>query len=80
MTTNNDPSRGQLRKAAYTIIERGEGIKPYWLRVGTAFTNRDGSINILLDAVPTNGKLHVRDYDPDRNRRREFGDRRGAAA
>lgn len=35
-----------------TPIERG-GITKYWMRLGTAFTNSDNSINIHLDAVPT---------------------------
>ncbi|HZH04725.1 MAG TPA: hypothetical protein VEY30_13145 [Myxococcaceae bacterium] len=32
-----------------------------WVRTGTAFANKDGSFNIVLDAVPLNGRLHVRD-------------------
>lgn len=33
----------------------------YWMRVGTAFMNRDGSMNIYLDALPISGKLQVRE-------------------
>jgi hypothetical protein len=51
-------------KAVYTIIDRGEGRKPFWLRVGTAWTNRDQSINVRLDANPNNGTLNIRDYTP----------------
>lgn len=47
-------------KAVYTIIERSGGRK-HWLRIGTAFVNRDGSLNVVLDAVPITGKLHIRD-------------------
>jgi hypothetical protein len=44
----------------FTIIER-EGLeKAIWLRVGTCFTNRDGSFNVFLDALPVNGKLQIR--------------------
>ena len=35
--------------------------KSFWNRVGVAFTNRDGSLNIVLNALPLNGKLHVRE-------------------
>ena len=35
----------------------------YWLRIGSAFINRDGSTNVYLDAYPTNGKLQIRDLD-----------------
>jgi hypothetical protein len=37
--------------------------KTYWMRVGTGFPNADGSTNILLDALPINRKLHVRELD-----------------
>ena len=35
--------------------------KTFWLRIGTAFINNDGSTNVYLDAYPTNGKLQIRD-------------------
>lgn len=43
---------------AYTITERGE--RTYWTRIGVAFTNRDGSITVKLDAVPVSGTLCLR--------------------
>ncbi|WP_394836252.1 hypothetical protein LVJ94_05000 [Pendulispora rubella] len=49
-------------KVAYTVSER-QG-RSFWTRVGVAFTNRDGSINIRLDAVPVSGNLQLRDYTP----------------
>lgn len=44
----------------YTIVTRERDSRKFWVRVGTAFKNRDGSINVILDAVPTNGTLHIR--------------------
>ncbi|MFT3710525.1 MAG: hypothetical protein QM817_23115 [Archangium sp.] len=32
-----------------------------WTRAGSAFMNRDGSINVYLDVLPIDGKLHVRE-------------------
>jgi hypothetical protein len=32
-----------------------------WSKAGSAFVNRDGSINIYLDVLPLDGKLHVRE-------------------
>ena len=32
-------------------------------RVGCAFVNRDGSYNLFLDALPVNGRLHMRESD-----------------
>ena len=49
-------------KIAYVVTQRGT--HKYWTRIGAAFVNRDGSINVKLDAVPVNGEIHVRDYVP----------------
>lgn len=49
-------------KAVYTVVE-GKDDKSFWRQVGVAFLNRDGSINILLDALPVNGKLQIRDAE-----------------
>ena len=46
-------------KVVYAIVERGA--KKHWLRIGMAFVNRDGSLNVRLDAVPLTGQLHIRD-------------------
>jgi hypothetical protein len=64
-------------KVVYTVVERGE--KRFWLRVGTAFVNRDQSINVKLDAAPTNGTLQIREPD-DRPRERRAGGREADAA
>jgi len=62
-------------KVVYTIVERperaGEPPRKFWVRIGSAFINRDQSMNVRLDALPTNSMLHIRDYEPPENRRRE---------
>lgn len=50
-------------RAVYAVVPKQEG-KDVWLRVGSAFENRDGSTTVLLDAVPIGGKLQIRDYQP----------------
>jgi hypothetical protein len=50
-------------RAVYAVVPKPEG-KDVWLRVGSAFENRDGSVTVLLDAVPMGGKLQIRDYQP----------------
>ena len=47
-------------KEVFNIIEVEEG-KSQWVRVGAAFTNRDGSINVLLNSYPSEGKLQIRE-------------------
>ena len=48
-------------KDVFTIIEKEGWDKSVWLKVGAAFENRDGSLTLFLDALPVNGKLHVRE-------------------
>ena len=48
-------------KAVYTIVERKEA-RNIWIRIGIGFVNQDGSINVRLDAVPVNGRLHIRNF------------------
>lgn len=47
-------------KIVYCITEN-KGRK-FWNRVGVAFVNVDGSINVKLDAVPVSGDMQIRDY------------------
>ena len=47
-------------KEVFQIIE-GQNGKSRWTKVGAAFLNKDGSINVLLDAFPKDGKLQIRD-------------------
>ena len=37
--------------------------KTRWVTLGSAFVNKDSSINIYLDAYPVNGKLQLREWD-----------------
>ena len=48
-------------KDVFTIIEKEGWDKAVWCKVGAAFENRDGSLTLFLDALPVNGKLHVRE-------------------
>jgi hypothetical protein len=49
-------------KLVYVINERGG--RNYWNRIGIAFVNADGSLNVRLDAVPVTGQMQIRDYVP----------------
>ena len=50
-------------KEVFTIIENGED-KTRWIKIGVAFINKDNSINVVLNALPINGKLNIRDPKP----------------
>ena len=49
-------------KIVYVITRRNE--KSYWNRIGIAFVNSDGSINVRLEALPVSGEMQIRDYVP----------------
>ena len=50
-------------KVVWLINERNE--RSYWTKIGIGTVNRDGSITLSLDALPTgNGKLQLRDHVP----------------
>ena len=49
-------------KVVYVITKRDD--RKYWNRIGVAFTNRDGSLNVRLEAMPVGGEMHIRDYVP----------------
>lgn len=61
-------------KIAYHIRKEEGRDKPFFNRVGKAFTNRDGSINLLLESMPLpvvnkDGTveqmvINIRDYEP----------------
>lgn len=58
----NDEPRKAKKLAVYTIVASGtEDAKDFWQRIGSAFLNKDGSINVVLNALPVNGKLHIRE-------------------
>jgi hypothetical protein len=62
---------GRRPWAAYNVVERNG--KRYWSRVGSAFQNRDGSMNIYLDSYPIGGKIQIREDDREREPRKEPG-------
>jgi hypothetical protein len=62
---NTNSGSGAKHLSVFTVTEyedkNGQGTKSSWTKVGMAWQNRDGSLNLKLDALPTNGKLHIRE-------------------
>ncbi len=53
-------SSGKRPLAVYAIVDRKD--KNHWVKVGAAFTNRDGSVTVYLDALPIGtNRLQVRE-------------------
>jgi hypothetical protein len=60
-------------KVCYVITQRGE--RKYWNRIGVAFVNSDGSINVKLESLPVSGDFQIRDYSSP-SEYRELRDKR----
>lgn len=54
---------GNSRPKEVFMIKEGKE-RSYWTRIGVAFVNKDGSLNVRLDSLPLDGKLHIRDPKP----------------
>ena len=54
----------------YTIVKaEKEGQKDFWQNIGRAYENKDGSLNVRLNALPINGQLHIREDKTDKDSR-----------
>jgi hypothetical protein len=51
-------------------IDKRDGTS-FWMRVGSAFTNKDNSVNIYLDVMPKSFQFQLRELDEEDLRRRE---------
>jgi len=55
----------------YTVIKR-EGKDDYWLNLGVAFRHENGEgYNVLLQAMPLDGKLVMRTYKDDDDKKED---------
>ncbi len=66
MSDTNGTTGGGKRLVVYAVPDSKDGERTYWPKIGIAFTNRDGSIAILLDALPLGtNRLQVRELRDD---------------
>ncbi|MEO8797055.1 MAG: hypothetical protein ABI551_04150 [Polyangiaceae bacterium] len=64
MEESNQSSGPKTFKIVYAVTENKQG-KSFWTRIGIAFVNRDGSLNVKLDCVPVGEtQMQIRDYEP----------------
>lgn len=52
------PSVARTARQVFAIAQRNG--KSYWIRIGAAFINQDGSETVLLDALPVTGRMQIR--------------------
>jgi hypothetical protein len=60
-----------------SAIKKHNSEGSFWMRVGTAFVNKDGSINVYLDATPKTMEFTLFEYDENDLRKREERDANG---
>ena len=62
-----------LQKRMFKVMTKVEkkGGGSYWMRLGSAYENKDASFNLYLDAMPKNFELHMRELDEEDLRKRE---------
>lgn len=47
--------------AVFSIRKTNDNGGTVWSRAGQAWVNKDGSLNVWLDVLPLEGRLHVRE-------------------
>ena len=55
---SNDSNRWDVMSIREYTTATGEQ-KTQWTKIGVAFTNKNGSINVVLDAFPVDGKMQL---------------------
>ncbi len=61
MTETTAGPSGKKNLAVFAIVDRAGGPSS-WIRIGSASTNRDGSVTLFLDALPIGtNRLQVRE-------------------
>jgi hypothetical protein len=51
---------------AYSVIKR-EGKSDYWMNLGIVFPHKDGNFNIMLQAIPFDQKIVLREVSDDKD-------------
>jgi hypothetical protein len=62
---SNEKTDGKQPKIVYGMVKRGD--KTFWTRIGAAWVNKDGSLNVKLDFFPASPDtvLNIRDPKDD---------------
>lgn len=49
------------RYVVFSVRRHEKTSASIWVRAGVAHANRDGSVDVALDVLPVDGKLHIRE-------------------
>jgi hypothetical protein len=62
---------GARMMEVFTIVDKEGFERSFWVKVGACFPNRDGSLNVYLDALPLNGRLQIRERNRPQSNKEE---------
>jgi hypothetical protein len=57
-----DQPNDRTYKEIFGIVDRGE--QSFWTRIGVAFVNNDGSLNLLFNFTPTDPQTTIQIREP----------------
>jgi hypothetical protein len=57
--TKNGKETTNTAKEGDFVVKNPTDEPEKWLRVGTAFLNKDGSLNVKLDVIPVSGVVRI---------------------
>ncbi|MDB4954573.1 MAG: hypothetical protein JWO36_2142 [Myxococcales bacterium] len=67
----------RMYKVISPIEKKGGGT--FWMRTGSAFTNKDDSINVYVDVVPKNYQFQLRELtEEELSRKSTYGETQGS--
>jgi hypothetical protein len=61
LMTGEEERPQKVTKEVFVVVERAPLTKPLWVRIGSAWENRDGSLRVILNALPLKGELVIRE-------------------
>jgi hypothetical protein len=67
MENNVGRTERKSPRQVFTVAQRNG--KNFWVKIGASFLNQDGSETVLLDALPVNGRMQIRDMKSERDQK-----------
>ena len=63
-TRKSNRNESKPYRVVYGIVQREGMEKSFWTRIGAAWENRDGSVNVKLDFLPASMETTLQIRDP----------------
>ncbi len=60
LMTGAEDKPQRVTKEVLVVVDRAPLTKPFFVRIGSAWENSDGSMKVVLNALPLKGELLIR--------------------